>query len=348
MSDKKTMREMIEADQYLRAEENMRHRIEIQEMVDSAVVQPIDVEGSFDDIVADNEAMTRALPFIDQRCPFRISDRDVVMINASSGTGKSTLAGEITASYLHHNKPILYLSNEESTSEVLRRIAYFVNGWNPKVDYASQNQEQAEKLKNTLIYLKTKVFVVAKDSVEIAAFVPTQTAEGLHRILDGATDKYCAVIIDYYQAIDTTVRNPKALPHEAQLIFDRRLDYYRTHIKCPIFIFSQSKPMQAGSIRADFQNNRQKGNTKVFDKTTVVAEIQTMHRKKSKNSEGTELRMEMQNELDPEGSPSITVFYLHKDRFRGMTRNAMLFQFVKGRYKFLRMLDKEQMEILES
>lgn len=340
----KDWKHTIELEQFLRHEESLQRRLEIQEMVEAAVVKEIDVDDAYESIQADVEAMARALPFIDQKCIFRISERDVVLVYAASGSGKSTLSGEITMSYMHHPKPVLYISNEESSSEVLKRLAYFHLGWNPNIEYT--NPGQPEILRAALELLRGKVHVCAKDMVE-SSLTPTQTAEGVHRILDSAIGKYSAVIIDYYQAIDTTIRNPKAPQHEAQLAFDSRLDLYRKTIKCPIFIMAQSIPMQSGSIRADFQNNRQKGNTKVFDKATVVIEIQSLGRKKSKNSESVELRTELQENLNQQGSPSITLFYLHKDRWRGKARSALAFQFVRGRYVYLRDLTKEQMEMLE-
>lgn len=337
----------VKLDQFLRAEEALERRLEVQDMIDLAQVKPMDIDETYNSVMADQEAMTRALPFIDQKCIFRISDRDVVLVNAASGNGKSTLSGEIAMSYLNHAKPILYISNEESSSEVWKRLAYFRLNWNPNIEYTGHGQP--EMLRSTMESLREKIFVCAKDAVDTsAALVPTQTAEGVHKILDSAVGKYSAVIIDYYQAIDVTIRNPKAPPHEAQLAFDSRLDLYRTKIGCPIYIMAQSKPMQMGAYRADFQNNRQKGNTKIFDKATVVIEVQHIGRKKSKNSESTEVRMELQEGLKAEGSPSVTLFYIHKDRWRGKTRSALAYQFVRGRYVYLRDLTKEQMELLES
>lgn len=344
MAEYNKIKDAIETEQYLRAKENLTRRVEIQEMIEAAVIKPIDVGSAYESIQADNEAMARALPFIDLKCGFRISDRDVVIIYAASGNGKSTLSGEITLSYMNHTKPILYISNEESSSEVLKRIAYFYLGWNPNSEYTLPGQP--DMLKNTMEFLRDRVLVCAKDMTE-SSLVPTQTAEGLHKILDDAVGKYSCIIIDYYQAIDVTTRDPKAMPHEAQLAFDSRLDLYRTRMGCPIYIMAQSKPMHVGAIRSDFQNNRQKGNTKVYDKATVVIEVQSLGRKKSKNSESTEVRMELQENMNTQGSPSITFLYLHKDRWRGRTRHAIAYQFVRGRYVYLRDMTKEQMEMLE-
>ncbi len=346
----KDWQKTIEAEQFLRAEDSLKQRVAIKEMVEQANVDNFDSDRVTAEILADKESLARAVPFIDPTCVFKVCDRDVVMVNASSGGGKSTLSAGIVMSYEGNQKPILYISNEESSSEVFFRLACFKLGVNPNSindgSFVPVNWETI--LPETIKELSTWVKVKAND-LSSSTTSPTQTAEGLHIILENAIGLYSAVILDYYQCIQFTTKNPKAQEHEAQLAFDTKLDYYRSKIGCPIFIMAQSKPMQVGSIRSDFQNNRQKGNSKVYHKVTVVIEIQklSMRRGRRQNPETVELQTELAEVTDNRGSPDLSVFFIHKDRFRGLARSSLVFQFNRGRYVYARPLDKTQMEMLD-
>src|SRR5690606_25713457 len=68
--------------------------------------------------------------------------RNIILIGAETGTGKSTTCANFVESYLKQNKKVLIITNEEYPTDILNRIVFLARGW----AYTNHDEVTTEQL----------------------------------------------------------------------------------------------------------------------------------------------------------------------------------------------------------
>ncbi len=343
---RKQFRDYVEIEKGLKAEANLERLGSLREMITIAK-QPIRKQTSqiIDQIHKRLSNLSKPYAFIDKDfVDFKITDEDVVMINAASGRGKSTIAANIVTAWIDSGntkeKPLLYIANEESSNDVMMRLAALRIGMSYTQLSAGNGvtREVQERIDEEVRFLESHMDVIANDLAE-SEYSSCQVAEGLNHILETAYGKYSAVVVDYYQAITATVSKANAEPFEAQSVFVGRIDTHRIRLKCPMFVFAQSKPLKVSDQRSNFQQERQMGRKSIYEKATIVLEVQKASRAGKKNTEANV-------ELAASDDAQATILFIHKARYNGMDGQSIVFRFDRGRYIYRRILSRDQTDLL--
>lgn len=252
-----------------------------------------------------NETLTAAIPF---------TKESLYLFCAVSGSGKSTIAANISYPLWKQQKKILVISNEETSHDVLMRIAALDLGYNFNDYKKGLMSEQMQRDCMTLfpdIMKYVKVLDVSwKDGL-------TTKIEGVQAALEAVIDKgYHAVLIDYYQLIKDSVKDKNRTRYDVLNDFRVWLGRYIKKCELPVCLFAQLYSMgKKGGVK-DI-DARIKECTAVVEPATVIIEA------------------------IPNFEESSTDFVIHKDRF-GIAGQRFVCPFEKGRY--LKQLSPEQMK----
>jgi hypothetical protein len=144
---------------------------------------------------------------------------------------KNPITGESTK--------VLILTNEERKEDVYNRITCLLNKWS----YTNHNkftEEQVETFNKAIPILSTRVTVI--DNVHEGAHGATTSLEGIEGIFENLTRNkiyYDVVVIDYYQNIISSKKNPKLDEYEVQAKLSRMLDRYKNQYPAPIVLLGQ-------------------------------------------------------------------------------------------------------------
>lgn len=198
----------------------------------------------------------------------QLAPGSLALICAATGTGKSTLTANVAYSLLRQGKRVLIIANEEKRTDVAARISCLQLDVNIH-KYKSKNGLPDVIRQNVLDNIKTfdskQLAIVALDFKDDSRIVTSP--EGMIALLRGATDKYDAIIIDYYQNINNSINNPGLQPHEANEIFAREVDHIKNEIGCPIIMMAQ---IRRGD---DDYKTRLEGRRLILNKCTDVFEV---------------------------------------------------------------------------
>lgn len=168
--------------------------------------------------------------------------RNTIFIGAKTGEGKSTCAANIALSTIKQNKKVLMLVNEECVSDVLNRITCLSMGW----DYGNHQtftDKQIKFLNRSKKVLLERIIVI-DDSYQGGNHVTT-SVEGIQGVFDKIieeNEEYGAIIIDYYQCISLTLKEPHAELNRVYDKFCAMLDNYKFRLPAPIYVFGQLHP----------------------------------------------------------------------------------------------------------
>lgn len=252
-----------------------------------------------------NETLTAAIPF---------TKESLYLFCAVSGSGKSTIAANISYPLWKQQKKILVISNEETSHDVLMRIAALDLGYNFN-DYkkglmSEQAQRDCMKLFPDIMKFVKVLDVSWKDGL-------TTKIEGVQAALEAVIGKgYHAVLIDYYQLIKDSVKDRNRTRYDVLNDFRIWLGRYIKKCELPVCLFAQLYSMgKKGGVK-DI-DARIKECSAVVEPATVIIEAV------------------------PNFEDSTTSFIVHKDRF-GIAGKRFECPFEKGRY--LKQLSPEQMK----
>lgn len=186
------------------------------------------------------------VPELSDAIPFYAEE--MVLLAASTGTGKTTACVNITHSLMMQGKRPIVITNEESATSFINKLsALFINKRFAKID------KMDEATKNRFVELVPKIasrigVVDADYAINNGLSIPnlTNTIEGLETMVDKLIEEakvsgniYDAVIIDYYQKFNSSSRDPRLDPYECQNVAANLIERLRINYPAPIVVLAQ-------------------------------------------------------------------------------------------------------------
>lgn len=237
-------------------------------------------KSEIDRIVKDNndymEAAKYPLLFINEDfngvVPFY--RKNIILIGARTGHGKSTTVANIVCTLMVQQKndgketKILILVNEEKPEDVYNRITCYMLGWK-YVNHHEFTDEQRAIFNRMIPILAKQITVVADDFEGVRG--TTTTIEGIQGVFDRILAdgvRYDAILIDYYQKVTESKKNPSLDEYKVQRKFANMLDTYKNDLSAPIVLFAQLK----NDSEEPF-NIRIGGTKRVCDVATLTMEM---------------------------------------------------------------------------
>lgn len=244
-----------------------------------------------------NPALSKLIPF---------TRENLYLICAYSGSGKSTIAANVSHPLWKEGKKSLVISNEESKHDVLMRIACLELGHNFN-DYKKGFMPPTVQKECVALFPEISKFVKVID-INYKDGLTTK-AEGIKSILEQVKDKdFSCAMIDYYQLIKKSEFNPSASTYD--VLNDLRV-YFGQYIKkanIPIVIFAQLHSL--GKRNNKDLDSRIKHCPDIYEPSTVVMEA------------------------IPNFDEKTTDFVIHKDRF-GYAGQRVVMAFDKGKFVYI-------------
>ena len=231
----------------------------------------------------------------------------VTVLGGCTGKGKSTCSANILADFYtrYPDRQALVISNEETSADVLDRIACVLN----KTDFYKYRdggtppayEEMIEKCSGQLL---KRVEVVCNEGIDMTCL------EDVIDVLRYAkTQEHLKlVVLDYLQTVTWSKRFPLITAYEVSKKLGLFLKEYGKTANVPVIVFAQLKPApeSEGEWRPDMADRVQ------GDRTFVNHAVMTI-------------------EIIPDFEESSTSFYIHKDRFGSTAGNSHNFDWKQGR-----------------
>ncbi len=242
-----------------------------------------------------NPALTKAIPF---------TRENLYLICAYTGSGKSTIAANISYPLWQEQKKVLIISNEESEQDVLFRIACLHLGYNFN-DYKKGIMPLTLQKQILLLFNQIKDYVKVLD-VNYKEGLTTKL-EGIKSALNAVKKNagYSCVLIDYYQLIQYSIEDKTKGRYD--VLNDLRI-YLGQYIKSsdiPVVLFAQ---LHSFGKRANPDlDSRIKECPSIIEPSTVIIEA------------------------IPDFENQVTDFRIAKDRF-GLQGHRIQCGFDKGRF----------------
>lgn len=243
-----------------------------------------------------NDSLTATIPF---------TRENLYLFCAFTGSGKSTVAANISYPLWKQGKKTLVISNEESEQDVIFRIGCLELGYNFN-DYkkgkmpTDKQHELMELFKEITKYVKV-IDVNAKEGI-------TRKVEGIKAYLNAVkTADYCCVMIDYYQLIQSSLKDPSKTTYEVLNDLRVWLGQYIKSSNVPVVLFVQLYSIgKKGGVK-DI-DARIKECSAIVEPATVIIEVV------------------------PDFETKTSSFIIHKDRF-GEAGKRIVCPFDKGRFQ---------------
>ena len=243
-----------------------------------------------------NAPLTATIPF---------TCGNLYLFTAYSGSGKSTVAANITYPLWKEGKRTLVISNEETREDVLFRIGCLELGLNFN-DYKKGTMSNEDRNKVIALWPSISEYVHVLDVSDRNGI--TTKVEGVKSALDAIkhSKKYSCVLIDYFQLIKYSTQNPKNKAYENLNDLRIWLGQYIKSADMPVVLFAQlyasDKRGGAKSVEA-----RLKECSSIIEPATVIIEI------------------------CPNFDNQTSEFIIHKDRF-GRSGHKIVCGFEKGKF----------------
>ena len=242
-----------------------------------------------------NDSLTAAIPF---------TRENLYLFCAYTGSGKSTVAANISYPLWKQGKKVLVVSNEESEQDVLLRVACLDKGYN--FNEYKKGQMPPELLRELCAMLpEIAKYVKVLDVVWREGL--TTKVEGVKAALESVKGHgYSCVLIDYYQLIKYSLRQPDKTTYEVLNDLRTWLGQYIKSSEVPVCLFVQlySVGKKGGTKDIDA---RIKECSAIVEPATVIIEV------------------------IPNWEDATTDFVIHEDRF-GVAGHKIVCPFEKGRY----------------
>jgi replicative DNA helicase len=190
----------------------------------------------------------------DGKVPF--FKKNLILIGAESGYGKSTTVANIIATTMRQRSSItgkmckiLVISNEENSEDVYNRVCCLAKNWH-YVNHDKFTKDQRDSLNKYIPLLAKDGWLTviddhfgSTDSERIRGM--TSTIEGIETIFENLIrDKihYDCILIDYYQNISSSKKNPSLNNWQVQERVAAMLDKYKNVYPAPIVLLAQLSP----------------------------------------------------------------------------------------------------------
>lgn len=242
-----------------------------------------------------NESLTRAIP---------LTRENLYLFCAYTGSGKSTIAANISRPLWKQGKKVLVLTNEESKTDVILRIACLELGADFK-DYKNGTMSGEQQL--ALIALMPSI----TDFINVIDVADPRTAriEGMINILESAKDEdYSCILIDYFQLVKYSEADSRKEPYAVLSQFKDYLGPYAKKSNAPVVLFVQLHSLSKRPSKGTELDNRIKECSFILEPASVVIEV------------------------IPNFEYKTTDFAICKDRFFGRTGKRIVCPFVDGQY----------------
>ena len=167
--------------------------------------------------------------------------RNIILVAAETGQGKSTACANLALHALSQNQRALVISNEENEQDIYNRVTCLFKGWS-YTDHTMFSPIQVETFQTMIGHLSHRLSVI-DDSYDGAPGA-TSTIEGVESILNSLLDKevkFDVIIIDYYQNIERSINNPLMSNWQVQERFANFIDKFKNIYPAPIVILAQKK-----------------------------------------------------------------------------------------------------------
>ena len=165
--------------------------------------------------------------------------RNLILIGAVSGQGKSTAAANIVLSTLLHNKKVLVITNEENANDIYNRITCLIKGWT----YNNHNKITDEQIEVFNEYMdKLSEWVTVVDDKFGGATGLTTTLEGIEGLLNNLHENsvhYDAIVVDYIQNVSKSKLNPTMPKWEVLQRLVEYLNSFRNKYMAPVVMLAQ-------------------------------------------------------------------------------------------------------------
>ena len=172
--------------------------------------------------------------------------RNIILIGAETGTGKSTTVANYIESSLKQGKRCLVITNEEYSTDILNRVVFLLNNW-AYTNHDEITEEQLAKCKELYPILMKRVEIIDDKFNGIGG--TTTTLEGIQSICDTITAQFKAgskpydggILIDYVQNIKTSIEIPGLAQWQVLDRLGAFLDNWKGSYPAPALLFSQLK-----------------------------------------------------------------------------------------------------------
>lgn len=243
-----------------------------------------------------NEPLSATIPF---------TRENLYLFCAYTGSGKSTVAANITYPLWKQGKKTLVLSNEESEHDVIFRIACLELGLNFN-DYKKGNMPVEDQKRIIYLFPEITKFVKVIDITYKDGL--TTKVEGIKKALEAVKKEasYSCVLIDYYQLIKYSLKDSKKTAYDNLNDIRIWLGQYIKASTMPVVLFAQLYSVSKKGGAKDI-DTRIKDCTAIVEPATVIIEVV------------------------PNFEAQTSEFIIHKDRF-GRAGNKIVCGFEKGRY----------------
>lgn len=256
-----------------------------------------------------NDPLTAAVPF---------TRENLYLFAAYTGSGKSTVAANISYPLWKQGRKILVLSNEESQHDILFRIACLELGYSfndyKKGNMSIEDQKRVISLFPEISKIVKVLDVTYKDGI-------TTKIEGIKKALEAVKkeDSYSCVLIDYYQLIKYSLNDSKKTAYENLNDLRVWLGQYIKGSSMPVVLFAQLYSVSKRGGAKDI-DARIKDCSAIVEPATVIIEV------------------------IPNFEAQTSEFIIHKDRF-GRQGHKIVCGFERGRYVKLTQAEIAQREI---
>jgi replicative DNA helicase len=252
-----------------------------------------------------NDTLSAAIPF---------TRENLYLFCAYTGSGKSTVAANISYPLWKQKKKILVISNEESKQDVLFRIACLELGTNFN-DYKKGHMDPIDMRRCVALFPEIAEYVKVLDVTYKDGL--TTKFEGVKNALEAVkTSDYSCVLIDYYQLVKYSAADKSKKAYEVLNDLRVWLGLYIKNSNVPIVLFVQLYSQSKRQAKGHDIDARIKDCSAIIEPATVIIEV------------------------IPNFEEKTSEFIVHKDRF-GLAGKKIVCPFEKGR--FLKQINEREM-----
>jgi predicted ATP-dependent serine protease len=247
-------------------------------------------------IVFVNDALSATIPF---------TRENLYLMCAYTGSGKSTVAANITHPLWKQKKKTLVISNEESKQDIMFRVACLELGLNFNA-YKKGEMSNEDTLKVVSLFPEISEYVKILDVTYQDGI--TTKVEGIKKALEAVKkeDSYSCVMIDYFQLVKYSIKDSKKTSYENLNDLRIWLGQYVKSSTMPVVLFAQLYSVSKKGGAKDI-DTRIKDCSAIVEPATVIIEIV------------------------PNFENRTSEFIIHKDRF-GRAGSKIVCGFEHGRY----------------